>query len=242
MLLNKRNGEIMLKHGKKYNSASQQIEKEKTLSVEEALKKIKNLAYTKFDESVDVDVNLGIDPTKGEQTVRGSVLLPHARGKVPRVIVFAKGEYADQATTAGADEVGSEDLVEKIKSGWLDFDYAVATPDVMGLVGKLAKIMGPKGLLPNQKLGTVTFDVKKIVSELKKGRAFFKNDKGGSVHFSFGKVSNEVPVLLENFRAFLKALQSAKPSSSKGKYLKKIVLSSTMGVGIPVDVDELLRH
>ena len=231
----------MAMHGKKYRSAKEKIAPDKSYSLAETLAKVKELAYAKFDESVDVHVNLGIDASKGEQVVRGSVLLPHGTGKKVRVIVFAKGDYAEQALKAGADEVGTDDLVDKIAGGWLDFDFAVATPDLMGMVGKLAKILGPKGLLPNKKVGTVTFDVAEIVQDLKKGRVFFKNDKNGIVHFSFGKRSFDVPRLQDNLSAFMRALLSAKPSTSKGKYIKKITVASTMGVGIPVTTEEAVK-
>lgn len=230
----------MTRHGKKYTKARANIAQE-DLPIKEALKKVKEIGYANFDESIDVGINLGIDSSKGEQTVRGSVVLPHGRGKVPRVIVFAKGDYADQAQKAGADMVGADDLIDKISSGWMEFDYAVATPDLVGAVAaKLAKILGPKGLLPNKKLGTVTFDVADVVTELKKGRAFFKNDKQGIVHFSFGKKSFDTNVLYDNFSAFLKALISAKPATSKGKYIKRIHISSTMGPGISVSSEDVL--
>jgi large subunit ribosomal protein L1 len=231
----------MAKRGKRYEKARGAVERHEVFSLIDALKQVKELASVKFDESVDVDINLGVDPSKSDQGVKGSVILPHGRGGVPRVIVFARGEYAEQAEKAGADVVGEKDLVDKIQSGWIEFDYAVATPEVMGLVGKLAKVLGPRGLLPNKRLGTVTFDVGKIVSELKGGRVFFKSDKGGSVHFTLGKVSHEAQSLDENLRAFLKNLLAAKPPSAKGKYLKKMVISSTMGIGVPVNVDELLH-
>ena len=230
----------MSKRGKKYTQAVQKVEKE-FFSAQEALDKMKELSFAKFDESADVHINLGIDPTKGDQTVRGSVMLPHGRGKEVKVIAFAKGDHADAAKAAGADYVGDQDLVDKIAKGWMDFDYAVATPDLMGMVGKLAKILGPRGLLPNKKTGTVTFDVADVVKELKQGRAFFKNDKSGLVHFSFGKVSFDKDKLMENLTSFTKALMAAKPASSKGKFLKKMVITSTMGVGIPVNPDEFLR-
>ena len=201
---------------------------------------LKQLAYAKFDESVDVDINLGIDAAKGEQAVRGSVLLPHGRGKAIKVLVFAKDEYADQARAAGADYVGTQDLVEKIEQGWTDFNYAVATPDVMGMVGQLAKILGPRGLLPNKKLGTVTFDVGATVTDLKKGRMFFKNDKQGLVHFPIGRVSFDVQKLHDNLLSFIKALMQSKPAAAKGKFLKKVSLTSTMGVGLRVNPEELL--
>ena len=231
----------MAKRGNKYISARGQIEKSELFATEKALEKVKELAFAKFDESTDVDVVVGIDPTKGEQVVRGSVVLPHGRGKAIKVLVFAKGDYADQATVAGADYVGGQELVDKIAGGWMDFSYAVATPDMMGMVGKLAKILGPRGLLPNKKTGTVTFDVADVVKELKKGKAFYKNDKSGLVHFSFGKVSFGVEKLKENLVAFVRALMASKPATSKGKFLKKMTISSTMGVGIPVNPDEFLR-
>ncbi|MCK9543017.1 MAG: 50S ribosomal protein L1 [Novosphingobium sp.] len=229
----------MLNHGKKYIDAKKQINPTTQYSFEEGIKKVKELAYAKFDESIDVDVNLGIDPTKGDQSVRGSLTLPHSIGKKIKVAVFAKGEYADQATKAEADYVGLEDLIEKIESGWVDFNYAVATPDLMGMVGKVAKILGPRGLVPSKKNGTVTFDVGQTVEELKKGRLFFKNDKSALVHFTVGKASFDNQKLLDNIKAFLKSLVAAKPASSKGKFIKKITVSSTMGVGIRLNPDEL---
>jgi len=231
----------MAMHGKKYRSAKEKITPEKSYSLAESLAKVKELAYAKFDESVDVHVNLGIDASKGEQVVRGSVLLPHGTGKKVRVIVFAKGDYAEKATKAGADFVGTDDLIDKIAGGWLDFDFAVATPDLMGAVGKLAKVLGPKGLLPNKKVGTVTFDVAEIVQDLKKGRVFFKNDKNGIVHFSFGKVSFDATKLQDNLNSFVRALVAAKPPTSKGKYIRKVTVASTMGVGVPVAAEEVVK-
>ena len=230
-----------MKRGKKYTAAAQGAEKGKVFSLDEAIARIKEKAYAKFDESIDADINIGIDPSKGDQVVRGSVTLPHGTGKKVRVIVFAKGEYIDKAVKAGADVVGLEDLIDRIAAGWMDFEYAVATPDVMGIVGKLAKQLGPRGLLPNKKVGTVTFDVDQIVKELKSGRSFFKNDKNAVVHFSLGKVSFGVEQLKENVKAFLKALAISKPASSKGKFVKKITLSSTMGLGTCVSPEELLK-
>jgi large subunit ribosomal protein L1 len=230
----------MAKHGKKYQAAV--VKKPSSeLGLDAALQKVKDLSYAKFDESVDVAINLGIDPAKGEQTVRGSVVLPYSKGKEKVIIVFAKGEYADAAKKAGADFVGMEDLIEKIQGGWLDFDYAVATPDVMGAVGALARILGPRGLLPNKKVGTVTFDVESIVTDLKRGRAFFRNDKQGIIHFSIGKVSFDVAKLHENLDALVKAVVASKPATAKGKYLKKITLASTMGIGISINSDEFVR-
>lgn len=230
----------MTQRGKKYKKALEALGKRQVLSLQEGVAKVKQLAYARFDESVDVHTILGIDPTKGDQVVRGSTILPHGIGKQIKILVFAKGEYADEATKAGADFIGAEDLIEKIEGGWLDFNYAIATPDLMGLVGRVAKILGPRGLLPNKKSGTVTFDVKTIVSDLKKGRLFFKNDKSGLVHFTIGKVSFAPEKLQENLTAFLRALASNKPSTSKGKFIRKVTLSSTMGPGIQVNADELL--
>lgn len=228
----------MASHGKKYEKARSALDRNKVYSVQEGLAKLKEFAYARFDESFDIDVNLGIDPTKGDQVVRGSVLLPHGTGKRVKILVFAKGDYAQEAQKAGADFVGTEDLVEKIESGWLDFDYAIATPDLMGMVGKVAKKLGPRGLLPNKKSGTVTFEVGAVVADLKKGRLFFKNDKSGLVHFRFGKKSFPVEHLVENFTTFIKALATTKPPTSKGKFLKKITITSTMGPGLQVAVDE----
>lgn len=230
-----------MNRGKKYKNAAQGNVKGTLFPLNEALVRIKEKAYAKFDESVDIDVNLGIDPSKGDQVVRGAVVLPHGNGKKVRIIVFAKGEYADQAKKAGADHVGFEDLIDKISGGWMDFEYAVATPDVMGTVGKLAKLLGPRGLLPNKKVGTVTFDVEHIVKELKGGRAFFKNDKNATVHFSLGKISFNDDALKANIKAFLKALSASKPASSKGKFIKKVTLSSTMGLGNCINPDEALK-
>jgi len=231
----------MAKHGKKYLKAVEQVQKNNILAAHDAINKVKELKYVAFDESFDVHVNLGIDASKGDQVVRGSVVLPHGKGKKARGLVFAKGDHADEARKAGADYIGADDLVEKISAGWIDFEYAVATPDLMGIVGKVAKILGPRGLLPNKKVGTVTFEVGATVEELKKGKVFFKNDKQGLVHFSFGKVSFDAQKLQDNLAAFVKALMAAKPATSKGKFIKKLTLSSTMGVGIQVNPDEFLR-
>jgi large subunit ribosomal protein L1 len=230
----------MSKHGKKYLAAFEKVAQKQSVPLMQALSQLKSIAHAKFDESVDAQVNLGIDVTKGEQTVRGSLVLPHAKGGQARVLVFAKNEYADQAKKAGADFIGTDDLIEKINAGWMDFDYAVATPDLMGLVGKVAKILGPRGLLPNKKLGTVTFDVTAVVADLKKGRVFFKNDKSGNVPFSFGKVSFTVEQLRDNLAVFVRALAAVKPSTSKGKFLKKITIAPTMGPGILISPEEIL--
>ncbi len=203
-----------------------------------ALKFVVKKASAKFDEAVDVAVCLGIDPSKGEQSVRGSTLLPHGLGKKVRVLVFAKGEHEAIAQKAGADYVGGDDLVQKILGGWLEFDAAVATPDMMGLVGQVARVLGPRGLLPNNKVGTVTFDVASIVKDLKQGRASFRNDKGGVLHASFGRVSFGIEKLQENFVALMQALRACRPASAKGIFIKKITLSSTMGAGVSVNPHE----
>jgi len=210
-----------------------------THNVREALEQVVKTAKAKFDESVDVDVVLGIDSNKGEQTVRSSVLLPHGTGKKVRVIAFVKSENEDKAKAAGAEFVGGEDLVAKIESGWLEFDAAIATPDMMGLVGKVARVLGPRGLLPNNRVGTVTFDFVSIIKELKQGRVSFRNDKGGVVHAPFGKVSFGVDKLAENLTSFLKALQASKPATSKGKYIRKAFVSSTMGKGFQLNLEDL---
>lgn len=228
-----------MKHGKKYIKAKTGIIPGQALKLSDAIKKAKELAHAKFDESIDINVNVGIDASKGDQVVRGSVFLPFGNGKTIKIAVFAKGDHAQEALKAGADFVGAEDLIEKIEGGWLDFNYAIATPDLMIMVGKVAKILGPRGLVPNKKNGTVTLDVKTAVSDLKKGRLFFKNDKNGIVHFSFGRVSFDANKLIDNFMAFEKALVASKPSASKGKFIQKITIAPTMGPGIQVNPDEL---
>lgn len=230
----------MSKVGKKHRAAQEQLALVQPAKLEEALKAVIDAARTKFDESVDVDMVLGIDPAKGEQNVRGAVVLPHGLGKKVRVLVFAKGDKEEEATKAGADYVGAEDLVEKIQKGWMDFDAAVATPDMMGVVGKVARILGPRGLLPNKKIGTVTTDIKTVVEELKKGRVQYRNDKTAVLHAPFGRVSFGVEKLSENFTALMRAVVASKPTASRGVYLKKISISSTMGVGVAVAVDGLV--
>jgi large subunit ribosomal protein L1 len=222
--------------GKKLKAAESEIDRSKEYSLEEAIDTIKKLSYAKFDETVDLAFNLGVDPRKSDQMVRGTVVLPHGTGKSVRVLVFAKGEKEKEARDAGADFVGAEDMIEKItKEGWLDFEKAVATPDIMGLVGKLGKVLGPRGLMPNPKLGTVTFDVAKAVREIKAGKVEYKTEKAGVVHVAIGKVSFDRDKLLDNARAIVDSIVKAKPSTSKGKYLKKLSISSTMGVGLRVD-------
>jgi large subunit ribosomal protein L1 len=225
--------------GKKFVIASEKIEEGREYKLEDAVKFVKESSYTKFDETVDMAVNLGVDPRKSDQMVRGTVVLPHGMGKKVRVLVFAKGEKEKEAQEAGADFVGAEDLVEKISKGWLDFDKTVATPDLMGIVGKLGKILGPRGLMPNPKLGTVTFDVGRSVKEIKAGKVEYKTEKAGIVHVPIGKVSFDEEKLVSNAKTIIGSILKAKPATSKGKYIKKLSISSTMGPGIAVDVASL---
>lgn len=225
--------------GKKMNAAGEKIERGKEYSLEDAIRVVKEASYVKFDESVDMALNLGIDPKKSDQMVKGSVVLPHGMGKKVRVLVFAKGEKEKEAVDAGADIVGAEDLVEKITKGWLDFDKAVATPDMMGTVGKLGKILGPRGLMPNPKLGTVTFDITRAVKEIKAGKVEYRAEKAGIVHVAIGKVSFDNHKLFDNAKTVVDSILKAKPATSKGRYLKKISISSTMGPGVAVDIASL---
>ena len=229
----------MSKTGKKHINAKEAMSFEQPLEMKEALAAVVNNVHTKFDESVDVDIVLGIDAARGEQNVRGASVLPHGLGKKVRVVVFAKGEHEEAAEKAGADHVGADDLVDKIKGGWMDFDAAVATPDMMGVVGKVARILGPRGLLPNKKVGTVTFDVAQVVEELKKGRVSYRNDKTGVLHAPFGRVSFGAEKLQENLEVLIKAVRASKPATARGRYFKKMTVSSSMGVGVTVDVDKL---
>lgn len=230
----------MAKIGKNHKTAREKITFDAPAQLQDALKAVVDTAHVKFDESVDVDVVLGIDAAKGEQQVRGAVVLPHGLGKKVRVIAFVKGEHEEAAQKAGADFVGADDLVEKIQNGWLEFDAAIATPDMMGVVGKVARILGPRGLLPNKKVGTVTFDVAQVVAELKKGRVSYRNDKTAVLHAPFGRVSFGVEKLSENFAALMRAVIASKPASSRGQYIKKISVSSSMGVGVAVAVDGIV--
>ncbi|MEE9613561.1 MAG: 50S ribosomal protein L1 [Thermodesulfobacteriota bacterium] len=220
--------------GKKYNTAKKTIEKE-DYGLDEAFGLLPGTATAGFDETVELTGRLGVDPRKAEQMVRGTVVLPHGTGKKVRVLVFAKGEKEAEAREAGADYIGGEELAEKVKKGFLDFDKAVATPDIMGVVGKLGKILGPRGLMPNPKTGTVTFDVKKAVEEIKAGKVEFRVDKAGCVHVPIGKVSFGVEKLRENFNTLMEAVIKAKPSASKGTYLKSLNICTTMGPGIKLD-------
>lgn len=225
----------MAKVGKKYAQARKQVENLGKVPIEQAVEKVKNMAFAKFDETVEMAVRLGVDPKYADQMVRGTVVLPHGTGKAAKVLVFAKGEKEKEARDAGADYVGAEDLVEKITGGWMDFDRCVATPDIMGIVGKLGKILGPRGLMPNPKLGTVTFEVAKAVKEIKAGKIEFRVDKNGIIQAPVGKVSFKQEQLVENANTFLETLVRLKPASSKGTYMRSISLSSTMGPGVRVD-------
>jgi large subunit ribosomal protein L1 len=225
--------------GKKYVEVKKKVDRAKRYDLEEGLQLLKATARAKFDESVDMAIRLGVNPKHSDQMVRGTVVLPNGVGKSVKVLVFAKGEKEKEAKEAGADLVGAEDLVEKITAGWTDFDKAIATPDMMGTVGKLGKILGPRGLMPNPKVGTVTFDVGRAVKELKAGRVEFKVDKTGIVHTTVGKISFEPDRLKENILALMEVILRAKPSSSKGTYLKTIAISTTMGPGIKLDPNVL---
>jgi large subunit ribosomal protein L1 len=227
-------------HGKRYRTLEEKVEKNKRYSLGEAVRLVKTTGQAKFDETVEVAMRLGVDPKQSDQNIRGAVSLPHGIGKKIRVLVFAKGEKEREASQAGADYVGSADLIEKIQKGWTDFDSTVATPDMMKDVGKLGKILGIKGLMPNPKLGTVTFDVGKVVKEIKAGRIEYRVDKGGNIHAPVGKTSFEEGKLLENVQAFLFEVVKVRPSSVKGQYIKGIALSTTMGPGIRVDLAEAL--
>ncbi|AVX21820.1 LSU ribosomal protein L1P [Carboxydocella sporoproducens DSM 16521] len=231
----------MAKHGKKYLEAAKQVDKTKLYDPQEALELVQKLASARFDESVEVAVKLGVDPRHADQQVRGAVVLPHGTGKTARVVVFAKGEKAKEAEAAGADVVGAEDLIARIEGGWLDFDTAVATPDMMGAVGKLGRILGPKGLMPNPKTGTVTFDVAKAVKDIKAGKVEYRVDKGANIHAPIGKVSFGTEKLLDNFYTLLDALLKAKPAAAKGTYIKGVAVSSTMGPGIKVNPLKVTR-
>ena len=225
----------MAKTGKKYVQAKTVLDRDKRYDLGEGLRLITESSYANFDESVDVAIRLSVDPRKADQMVRGTVLLPHGTGKTIRVLVFAKGQKEKEASDAGADYAGGDELIEKISGGWLDFDKAIATPDMMGSVGKLGKILGPRGLMPNPKVGTVTFDIEKSVKEIKSGKVEFKVEKAGIVHVAVGRVSFGVEKLLENIRTLLDVIIRAKPPTSKGVYLKSIALSTTMGPGVKID-------
>lgn len=225
----------MAKHGKRYLEAAKKVDREKMYEPREALELVKSIAPAKFDETVEVAFRLGIDTKRADQQVRGAVVLPHGTGKTKRVLVFAKGEKAKEAEQAGADFVGDDDLINKVSQGWLDFDVVVSTPDMMGQVGKLGRILGPKGLMPNPKTGTVTFDVAKAVQEIKAGKVEYRADKAGIVHVPIGKVSFDTDKLTENLKTLAEALIKAKPAAAKGTYMRSVTVSSTMGPGVRVN-------
>lgn len=226
--------------GKKMSESAKKVE-QRGYDLREATELVKAVAYAKFDETVDLALRLGVDPKRADQMVRGTTILPHGTGKQVRVLVFAKGEKEQEARQAGADYVGADDLIEKVKGGWMDFDQAIATPDLMGAVGKLGKILGPRGLMPNPKTGTVTFDVAKAIAEIRKGRVEYKVEKAGIVHVLVGRVSFSADGLYENAHAVIEAVLKAKPASCKGRYLRSATISSTMGPGIQLDTVGLTK-
>ena len=226
---------ISKRTGKRYNEAAAKIAPDKQYTLEEAVEVLKSMPATKFDQSVDLSFRLGVDPKHADQMVRGAVVLPHGIGKTVRVAVFAKGEKEREAREAGADVIGAEDLVERVQGGWMEFDTAVATPDLMGQVGRLGKVLGPRGLMPNPKLGTVTFDVGRAVREAKAGKVEFRVDKAGNIHTPIGKHSFGAAQLAANGMALIEAIVRAKPAASKGTYLRSLTVSTTMGPGVPLD-------
>jgi large subunit ribosomal protein L1 len=230
----------MAEHGKRYQDAAKLVDRTRVYPVTEAVALAKDTSNVKFDASVEAHIRLGVDPRHADQMVRGTVVLPHGTGKVVRVAVFAQGEKAQEALRAGADEVGAEDLVKKIEAGWLEFDVAIATPDTMGQVGRLGRILGRRGLMPNPKAGTVTFDIERAVKEVKAGRVEFKVDKGAIIHVPVGKASFEADQLVANLATLMDAINRAKPSGAKGQYLRTLTIATTMGPGIRVDIPGVL--
>jgi len=228
-----------MKRSKAYRAAVEKIDFDELYSPLSAVRLVKDTVSTTFDPTVEVSLRLGVDPRKADQMVRGTVNLPHGTGKTARVLVFANGEKAEEARAAGADFVGGDDMIEKVKGGWTDFDAAVATPDLMGKVGTLGKVLGPRGLMPNPKTGTVTMDVAKAVSDIKGGKIEFRVDKHANLQFPIGKASFSDVALVENYAAALDEILRLKPSAAKGRYLKKAVMSSTMGPGVPVDPNRI---
>ena len=225
----------MAKHGKKYIAARSKIDPAKRYTFQEAVQLAAGTSFVKFDQTLDIAVRLGVDPRHADQMVRGTVVLPNGLGKTVRVLVFAKGEKVKEALDAGADYAGGDEIIEQIREGWLEFDKTVATPDMMGSVGKIGKVLGPRGLMPNAKLGTVTFDLARVIKEIKAGKVDFRVEKTGIVHAPMGKVSFGEEKLLENISAFIDTLMRIKPSAAKGTYMKGIAISTTMGPGIQVD-------
>jgi len=230
----------MPRHGKKYVEAAKKVERGRAYPPEEAVGLVKDTVTVNFDPTVEAHIRLGVDPRHADQMVRGTVVLPHGTGRVVRVAVFAQGEKAQEALRAGADEVGGEDLVKKVEAGWLEFDVALATPDMMGMVGKLGRILGRRGLMPNPKSGTITFDLERAIGEVKAGRVEFKVDKGAIIHVPVGKASFEREALVANLATLLDAVSRAKPSGAKGTYLRGMTITSTMGPGVRVDLPGLL--
>ncbi len=230
----------MARHGKRYREAAQLLEAERRYPITEAVELLPKVSLTRFDGTVDAHLRLGVDPRHADQLVRGTVVLPHGTGKSTRVIAFAQGEKAQEALRAGADEVGGEDLVKKIDAGWFEFDVAVATPDMMGMVGRLGKKLGPRGLMPNPKSGTVTFDIERAVGEVKSGRIEFKVDRAGIVHAPVGRVSFTPEQLQANVATLVDAVNRAKPSGAKGTYMRSLTLAPTMGPGVSVDIPSAL--
>jgi len=222
-------------HGKKYKEAAKLIDSKKLYDTDEAIELLKKTASAKFDETIEVAIKLGVDPKHADQQVRGAVVLPHGTGKTQTVLVFAKGEKAKEAEAAGADFVGADELVAKIQGGWTDFDVAVATPDMMGTVGRLGKILGPKGLMPNPKVGTVTLDVTRAINEIKAGKIEYRTDKAGNIHAPIGKASFDNDKIIENFQTLVDTLVKVKPAAAKGQYMRSITVSTTMGPGVKVN-------
>ena len=228
-------------HGKKYNKTAKLIDKDKAYGLKEATELVKSTATAKFDETVEITICLGIDPKQAEQSIRGAVVMPHGTGKSKRVLVIAKGEKIKEAEEAKADFAGAEDMIEKIMGGWLDFDVIVATPDIMKDLSKAGKVLGPKGLMPNPKIGTVTFEVSKAVGEIKKGKVEYRADASAVIHSILGKVSFPAPHLEENAKALIEAIVKARPATAKGQYIKSMSLCSTMGPGIKLDSTQILN-
>lgn len=232
----------MTRHGKRYQDLAKLVERTQTYEVEDAMGLLKETSRVNFDPTVEAHIRLGVDPRHAEQMVRGTVALPHGVGKTVRVAVFAQGDKAQEARAAGADEVGGDDLVERVEAGWLEFDVALATPDMMGKVGKLGRILGRRGLMPNPKSGTITFDLERVINEVKGGRIEFKVDKGGIIHVPFGRASFEPEQLIDNLVALTDAVNRARPKEAKGQYFRSFTVASAMGPGIRVDVSSLLAR
>ena len=232
----------MKKRGKKYQEAIKLVDRNKTYSIGEAVALLKEASSANFDETVEVAFRLGVDPKKADENIRGAVVLPNGTGKTQRVLVFAKGEKIKEAEAAGADYIGDQDIINKINEGWFDFDVILATPDMMAEVGKLGRVLGPKGLMPNPKTGTVTFDVEKAVNEIKAGKVEYRVDKSSNLHVPIGKISFEDNKLIENFDAIIETIVKVKPQSSKGTYLRNVVITSTMGPGIKIDTSGYTAH